>query len=150
MAANEVTALLGKGSEFEGKLTFDGTVRIDGKFRGEIFSEDTLIIGESAQVEATIDVCSVIVYGQVVGNIHARNSVELHAPARLKGNIATADLQVDKGVFWNGQVQMAPPQEQTISARPLDELAVAPPAVQRPAPQPVKPLSVLAGGEEIL
>ena len=150
MAFYEVTTLLGKGSEFEGKLTFDGTVRIDGKFRGEIFSEDTLIIGESAQVEATIDVCSVIVYGQVVGNIHARNCVELHAPARLKGNIATADLQVDKGVFWNGQVQMAPAQQQALTARPLDEIPAAqtvePP---RPAPQ-VKPLSVLAGGEEIL
>ncbi|GMV42577.1 MAG: hypothetical protein AMXMBFR64_42930 [Myxococcales bacterium] len=148
MAGNEVTALLGKGSEFEGKLTFDGTVRIDGKFRGEIFSEDTLIIGESAQVEATIDVSSVIVYGQVVGNIHARNSVELHAPARLKGNIATADLQVDKGVFWNGQVQMAPPQQVTAS-RALDDVPVARPVEARPVPQ-VKPLSVLAGGEEIL
>lgn len=147
MTIYEVTTLLGKGSEFEGKLTFDGTVRIDGKFRGEIFSEDTLIIGESAQVEATIDVCSVIVYGQVVGNIHARNCVELHAPARLKGNIATADLQVDKGVFWNGQVQMAPPQQQAVPTRLLDEVTVAEVAEPpRPAPRPV---SVL-GGEEIL
>ena len=52
----EINALLGKGSEFEGKLLFEGTVRIDGKFKGEIKSSDTLIVGEGAKVEAEISV----------------------------------------------------------------------------------------------
>ncbi len=51
-AASEVTTLLGRGSEFEGKLSFEGTVRIDGKLSGEIFTDDTLIIGEGAEVNA--------------------------------------------------------------------------------------------------
>ena len=52
---SEVTTLLGRGSEFEGKLSFEGTVRIDGKLAGEIFSDDVLIVGEGAEVSAEID-----------------------------------------------------------------------------------------------
>ena len=55
-AGQEVTTLLGRGSEFEGKLSFEGTVRIDGKLTGEIFSDDVLIIGEGADVKAEINV----------------------------------------------------------------------------------------------
>lgn len=113
---NEVNALLGKGSEFEGKLTFEGTVRIDGRFKGEIFSEDTLIVGESAQVTAEIRVDTVIIYGDVTGNIYSRSCVELHAPARLRGNIVTPNLQADKGVIFDGNVKM---QEDGPPPRPM-------------------------------
>ena len=102
----EVNALLGRGSEFEGKLTFEGTVRIDGKFSGEVFSDDTLIIGEGARVKAEIDVATVVIQGDVIGNIKAKSSIELRAPARLKGNISTPSLFVDKGVIFDGNCQM--------------------------------------------
>ena len=65
----EITTLLGRGAQFEGKLTFDGTVRIDGRFKGEVFSDDVLVIGEGAIVEAQIDVGEVIIQGTVIGNI---------------------------------------------------------------------------------
>ena len=71
----DVNALLGRGSEFEGKLTFEGIVRIDGKFTGEIFSDGTLIVGEGARVKAEIAVDTVIVQGEVVGNIRAKTGV---------------------------------------------------------------------------
>ena len=80
----EITTLLGRGSEFEGKLTFEGTVRIDGKLSGEIFSEDVLVVGEGAMVNAEIDVGVIIVEGNVTGNIRAKRAVELHARARVK------------------------------------------------------------------
>ena len=102
----EITTLLGRGSEFEGKLTFEGTVRIDGKLSGEIFSEDVLVIGEGAQVNAEIDVGVIIVEGNVTGNIHAKRAVELHAPARVKGNIETPSLYIDKGVVFEGFSKM--------------------------------------------
>src|ERR1700759_2798566 len=98
----EITTPLGRGSEFEGKLTFEGTVRIDGKLSGEIFSEDVLVVGEGAQVNAEIDVGVIIVEGNVTGNIHAKRAVELHAPARVKGNIETPSLYIDKGVIFEG------------------------------------------------
>src|SRR3954469_991285 len=82
----EVTTLLGRGSEFEGKLSFEGTVRIDGKLSGEIFSDDTLIIGEGADVKAEIHVGSIVIEGNVQGNITAKRSVEIHTPGRVRGN----------------------------------------------------------------
>ena len=102
----EITTLLGRGSEFEGKLTFEGTVRIDGKLSGEIFSEDVLVVGEGAMVNAEIDVGVIIVEGNVTGNIRAKRAVELHAPARVKGNIETPSLYIDKGVMFEGFSKM--------------------------------------------
>ncbi len=104
--SNEINALLGKGSQFEGKLTFEGTVRIDGRFKGEIFSDDVLIIGEGAEVEAEIKVNRVVVYGQVRGNVVAPGGVNLHAPARLVGSISTRSLTIDEGVVFEGTCHM--------------------------------------------
>ena len=106
--SGEVTTLLGRGSEFEGKLSFEGTVRVDGKLSGEIFSEDVLIIGEGAEVNAEISVGAIIIEGTVHGNIHAKRSVEIHTPARVRGNISTPSLSIDKGVIFDGQCQMEP------------------------------------------
>ncbi|HVU52578.1 MAG TPA: polymer-forming cytoskeletal protein [Polyangia bacterium] len=102
----EVTTLLGRGSEFEGKLSFEGTVRVDGKLSGEIFTDDVLIIGEGAEVNAEISVGAIIIEGTVHGNIHAKRSVEIHTPARVRGNISTPSLSIDKGVTFDGNCQM--------------------------------------------
>ncbi len=100
----ELHAILGEGSEFSGKLIFEGRVRIDGKFRGEIVSEDVLVIGAGADVEATIEVGRLIVLGGTVrGEVRASRAVELHAPARVFGNICTPQLAIDRGVVFEGQ-----------------------------------------------
>src|SRR6476620_11747863 len=125
-AMGEITTLLGRGATFEGKLTFDGTVRIDGRFKGEVFSDDTLVIGEGAVVEAQIDIGEVIIQGTVVGNIVAKRSIEIHAPGRVKGDLHTPTLQIDKGVIFEGRSFM--------------EAATQPRAAQ--APQPPKPTPV--------
>ncbi len=101
-----LNALLGRGSEFDGKLNFEGTVRIDGTFTGEITTNDMLIIGEGAKVAADITCGSVVVNGEVTGNIKASESVELHKPARVKGDITTPSLMVDKGVVFDGSSKM--------------------------------------------
>ena len=102
----DVNALLGKGSEFEGKLTFEGTVRIDGVFSGEIFTDDTLIIGEGARVAAQIEAGTLIIYGDVQGDARATEVIELHSPARLRGNIETPNLVIDRGVLFEGSCRM--------------------------------------------
>lgn len=105
----DVIATMGKGSEFEGKLTFEGAVKLDGRFVGEIFSKGTLIIGQNADIKAEIAVASVVIQGKVVGNVHAPNCVELHAPALLKGNIITPCLYIEKGVVFEGSTSMEAP-----------------------------------------
>jgi cytoskeletal protein CcmA (bactofilin family) len=105
---SDLNALLGRGSEFDGKLTFEGTVRIDGRFTGTIVTSDTLVIGEGAQVSAEITCGTLIVHGSVTGNVKASASVELHPPARMNGNVETVALTVSKGVTFNGQCKMEP------------------------------------------
>jgi cytoskeletal protein CcmA (bactofilin family) len=104
--APNVHTILGRGSEFDGKLTFEGEVRIEGKFNGEIFTNDVLVIGEGAAVHAEIQAGTVVVNGEVVGNIRARSAVELRHPAKVKGNIATPSLIIDKGVIFEGNCRM--------------------------------------------
>jgi cytoskeletal protein CcmA (bactofilin family) len=116
-SSSEVTTLLGRGSEFEGKLSFEGTVRVDGKLSGEIFTDDVLIIGEGAEVSAEINVGAIIVEGTVHGNIHAKRSVEIRTPGRVRGNIATPSLFIEKGVIFDGQCQMEPNGAGSVKAR---------------------------------
>jgi cytoskeletal protein CcmA (bactofilin family) len=104
--STELNALLGRGSEFEGKLTFEGTVRIDGKFTGSIVTGDVLVVGEGAKISAEISCGTIIVHGEVTGNIRAKNSVELHHPAKMRGNVETPSLMVEKGVLFEGQAKM--------------------------------------------
>ena len=104
---SEINALLGKGTEYVGKLTFDGRVRIEGKFEGEVFSEGTLIIADGAQMRADVDVGTLIVLGgEVWGDIRARQLVELHAPGKVHGNIRTPQIFMDRGVVFDGQCTM--------------------------------------------
>lgn len=106
-AGNEIHTLLGHGSTFEGKLAFDGTARVDGKLIGEVHCADTLVVGETAELQAEVMVGTIIVEGTVIGNIKATKSVELHAPARVKGNIETPVLFIDRGVTFDGSCKMA-------------------------------------------
>src|SRR2546429_8810751 len=85
--AGTINAVLDKGAQFEGKLTFEGTVRIAGKFKGEIFTNDVLVISEGAEVEAQIDAAVVIISGTVIGHIFAREKVVAHPPAVIKGTV---------------------------------------------------------------
>jgi len=114
----DIIAVLGKGSEFEGKLTFEGVVQIDGRFTGEVFSKGTLIIGENARIKAEISVANVVIRGEVQGNIRAHACVELHAPARLTGNLVTPSLYVQKGVIFEGNTIMESEPQQPQGGRP--------------------------------
>lgn len=101
-----LNAFLSKDSEFEGKLSFEGTVRLDGRFSGEIFSEGVLIVGEQAHIEAEIEVGTLVHHGEIHGNVTAEESIELRAPSRLEGNINTPNLIIERGVIFEGACQM--------------------------------------------
>ncbi len=105
--AGGLTAFIDQGSEFEGKLSFRDTVRIDGCFRGEIASENTLIVGESGEIHATIRSNMVVISGTVVGNVHAACKLVLHKTARVNGDVETPSLIVEEGAVLNGHLKMA-------------------------------------------
>lgn len=101
-----VQAHLGKGSRVEGKLTFEGSVQIDGQVEGEIEAQDSVIIGETAVVTAQVSAGTIVVKGKVTGDIIARKRVELRAPARLIGNITTPSVVIHEGVVFEGHCSM--------------------------------------------
>jgi cytoskeletal protein CcmA (bactofilin family) len=105
-SSGDLNALLGRGSEFEGKLAFEGKVRIDGTFTGEISTNDLLQIGDGARVQAEISCGTVIVEGEVNGNIKATQAVELRRPAKVHGDITTPSLVIEKGVVFEGRSHM--------------------------------------------
>ena len=99
-------AHLGKGSRVEGKLTFEGSVQIDGQVEGEIEAQDSVIIGETAVVNAQISAGTIVVKGKVTGDIVARKRVELRAPAKLIGNLTTPSVVIHEGVVFEGHCSM--------------------------------------------
>jgi cytoskeletal protein CcmA (bactofilin family) len=114
-----MNAFLGKGCSFEGKLTFEGKVRVDGQFTGEIHTNDVLEIGPDAEVKAELHVGAVIVGGKIIGNIHAAKRADLLGTASLQGNIKAPVVTMQEGALIDGTLQMAG----GAAARPVDRPA---------------------------
>lgn len=99
-------AFLGNGTEYEGRLTFSGTVRLDGHFKGEISAVGTLIVGEEATVEADIHISHIIVSGEIHGNIIADNRIDIHPPGKAFGDIQAPTVVIDEGGIFEGNCRM--------------------------------------------
>lgn len=102
----EISAFLGKETCFEGKMTFRGVFRLDGKFEGEIFESGTLIVGESAYIKGKIGVNIIIINGHVEGELHAVDRIEIHSTGKFIGSLITPSLIINEGGTLNGQCQM--------------------------------------------
>jgi cytoskeletal protein CcmA (bactofilin family) len=104
--SGELEAFLGRNTSFEGKMGFEGMARLDGKFDGEIFSGDVLIIGETAVINAEINVETLVVDGEVSGNVSATGKIEIHSTGKLYGNITTPTLVIEQGGLFDGTCKM--------------------------------------------
>jgi len=102
----EISAFLGKETVFEGKMTFEGVFRLDGKFEGEIFESGTLIVGETAVVKGKIAVNTLVVNGLVEGEIQAKGRVEIHSTGKLYGNLSTPIITIAEGGVFEGNCKM--------------------------------------------
>ena len=107
----DIVGLLGKGTSFEGKLIFEGTVRIDGTFCGEVSTEGLLVIGEEAIIHAQVKAETTIILGEMHGNIYASKVVEIRGKGKVYGDIHTPSLIVDEGVFFEGNCKMVEKKE---------------------------------------
>ncbi|HXX46652.1 MAG TPA: polymer-forming cytoskeletal protein [Myxococcota bacterium] len=104
--SSTLSAFIDHGSEFEGKLTFKDTVRIDGSFRGEISSENTLVVGETGEIMATVRSRNVMIAGTVTGDVFASERLVLNKTARVEGDVEAGSLQIEEGAQLNGRVKM--------------------------------------------
>ena len=105
-ASEEISAFLGKETLFEGKMTFEGVFRIDGKFEGEIFDSGTLIVGETAIVKGKIGINSIIINGLVEGDVYAKVRVEIHPTGKVYGKLFTPILTINEGGIFEGHCKM--------------------------------------------
>ena len=99
---------IGRGIEVKGDISFADKLQVDGKSTGKITSESgTLIIGESGQLEAQVDVGVCVVHGEVRGNIIARSKLEIRRTGRVHGDVLTPVLLVEEGAAFNGAIRMS-------------------------------------------
>jgi cytoskeletal protein CcmA (bactofilin family) len=101
-----LNSILGQGCKVKGEIELQGTIRIDGNFDGQINCPETLIIGKSGVVKAEVKVKNAVIGGKLVGNIHATNKIELQSGSHVEGDISTARLVIDEGVFFEGACKM--------------------------------------------
>ena len=109
---------LDSGTSFEGKISFTGSVRIDGHFRGSASADGTLIVGETGTIDAKLEVRSLIVRGSVVGEVTAKERVEVGPQGRLDGVVRTPRLRIDEGARLTARIEMGEPPRSEPSTPP--------------------------------
>jgi len=102
-----MNSTIGEGSVFEGKFYISGSLRIDGKFEGEIKTDDELVVGETGKVKTDIVAKSVVVAGTVIGNITARNEVRLLETGKVLGDVTAPSVVLQKGVVVSGNFNIS-------------------------------------------
>jgi cytoskeletal protein CcmA (bactofilin family) len=105
-SVEEISAYLGKETLFEGKMTFEGVFRLDGKFEGEIFDSGTLIVGETAVVKGKVGLHTIVINGLVEGEVHAKGRVEIHSTGKVYGSLFTPVLTINEGAIFEGHCKM--------------------------------------------
>ena len=101
-----IKAYLGSDALFRGTLTFDGTVRIDGKFEGQVDTNDTLVIGETGDMKADVNVGTLVCKGKLNGAVVASKKIEMHPASKITGNIQTPALSIELGAVLDGHLNM--------------------------------------------
>ena len=125
VSGNGLTAFIDEGSEIEGRYTFSGTVMLNGRFKGEISTTDTLIIGDKGVMNGDVRAGQVLIRGEVVGNVSAAERVELKRTARVFGDVEAPVVVVEEGVLFEGHCRMTKANPNT-EALPSRDLSVVP------------------------
>ena len=114
---------IGRGIEINGDIAFSDRLQVDGKVSGKVTSEGgTLIVGETGQLEAKIDVGVCVIHGAVNGNLNARSKVEIRRTGRVHGDLMTPVLLVEEGAVFNGAMKMG---QEAAANRLLEEVLPA-------------------------
>jgi cytoskeletal protein CcmA (bactofilin family) len=109
LAAEDLNGFLDEGTEFSGELRFRDTLRIDGRAKGRIVSDNTLIVGETGQVDAEIDCGVISIRGRVSGTLRGRQRIELLSGCRVQATLVSPKLVVEDGAFFQGECRMGEP-----------------------------------------
>lgn len=120
VSREEINAFLGAGTAYQGKLTFQGAVRVDGIFSGEITSDGSLIAGKDSVIEARLEVGELVLSGAFTGEVRAKRRVVVHKGGVLTGTVVSPALVVEEGAVLEGAIHM---RENPTESYPLPERA---------------------------
>ncbi len=101
-----MNTIIGKDTTFTGTINISGGIRVDGTVKGKIISSDTVTVGSTGYVEADVEAQSAIIAGKVVGNLNAKENIELQAKSDVEGDIRTKSLVVEQGAVFCGSCNM--------------------------------------------
>jgi cytoskeletal protein CcmA (bactofilin family) len=132
-----LNSMLGQGCKVKGDIEIQGTMRIDGHFEGTISCPETLIIGKTGVVKADVKVKNAVIGGKLIGNIVGSSKIELQSGSHVEGDISTARLVIDEGVFFEGNCKMGS-QAGTTAARDHDKDWSRKDDAKRPEPIPAR------------
>jgi len=116
--AETIGAFLGSDSEFEGRLSFQGTIRIDGRYKGNISVDGTLIVGSSGRLNADISASNIVISGEVTGNLTAKTNIEVHASGKVYGNLVAPTVTIHTGAVFHGYCQSGEKKDEPKESRP--------------------------------
>jgi cytoskeletal protein CcmA (bactofilin family) len=114
--SEKVETIFSESTSFDGVLKFNTSIKIEGNFKGRIISKGYLMIGEKAKVKANIKANSIVIGGEVKGNVEASDRLEMLPTGKLYGNIKTKKLKMADGVIFEGTCEML-----RTAGRPIEE-----------------------------
>lgn len=126
-ASEDVSAFVGKGVEFKGTISYNGTVRIDGTLDGEIHTDGVLLVGEEAVITAKVTAGTIVCKGKITGDVIAKEKIKLRAPAIVNGGIKTPMLSIEEGVLFNGTLEMSQSVREVPRETPLHPVGMSGP-----------------------
>ena len=126
LASEDLNGFMDEGTELTGELRFKDLFRVDGRVKGKIVSDNTLIVGESGHVEAEIDCGIVSIRGTVSGHVRGRQRIEVLAGARVQGTLVSPKLVVEEGAFFQGDCDMSASPKGAVVSLPQGPRAVSP------------------------
>jgi cytoskeletal protein CcmA (bactofilin family) len=138
-ANQEFTTVLGPDANFKGELSFDKGMRIHGRLEGKINTPGRVHVAKEAKVAADVEAGSILIEGEIHGNLMAQDRVELKSSARYEGDLRSSKLVVDEGAVFNGHVTVGP---EAVKGRPQ--------AHAQPAAQGVRPVGQGAAAGQVV
>jgi cytoskeletal protein CcmA (bactofilin family) len=105
---DDLNGFMDQGTKLHGELRFRDSFRIDGELKGRIVSENTLIVGETGNVDADIECAVVSIRGTLTGRVQARERIELLAGSRVQATLVSPRLVIEEGAFFQGDCDMSP------------------------------------------
>ena len=113
--SKDINAFFGPGTTFQGRLEFQGTLRIDGDFQGEIESDGVLVVGEKARLTGEFQVRQLVLNGALNGRVTAQEKVVLHKTALLQSDVTTPTMEMHEKAVFNGTITMGAQESSTVS-----------------------------------